>query len=420
MPVHSSFGAALAGLPHVRLATLPTPLEPGGPLPGGGRLWLKRDDLTGLGLGGNKARKLEFLCGQARQDGADTLVTVGAGQSNHCRMTAAAGAVLGLPVHLVLGGERPESPAGNLLLDVLFGAHLHFPGTTDWLELEAFAAVLADRLTSVGQRPATIPIGGSTPAGAMGFAAAAYELVEQCVAAGINPETVVHTTSSGGTQAGLVAGFAVLRAAGWAVPDVVAIGAAPGVVRDVEATVRLARACLERLGLDPGVVRDDDVVVDGRFLGDGYGVPTDAADDAIRWAARSGGWVLDRVYTGKGFAGLLHLAGEGRWRSVPTSCSGTPAVSRRCSPRPVPPPDRVLARRERRSWPALRQRRERRASPPSPAHRPDRAARAHRVPARRPRMRRARTGSRSRAARGWRAAARTAAPARRATSAATR
>lgn len=128
-------------LPRSRLATLPTPLEPGPRLPGGASLWMKRDDLTGLGMGGNKARKLEFLCGDAVGAGARSLVTVGASQSNHCRMTAAAGAVLGLDVHLVLSGDRPPTPVGNQLLSMLFGAQLHFTGAADshWGELESHA-----------------------------------------------------------------------------------------------------------------------------------------------------------------------------------------------------------------------------------------------------------------------------------------
>jgi 1-aminocyclopropane-1-carboxylate deaminase/D-cysteine desulfhydrase-like pyridoxal-dependent ACC family enzyme len=304
---------ALDRLPRARLATLPTPLEEGPVLPGGARLWVKRDDLTGLGMGGNKARKLEFLCGAAAAEGADTLVTVGAGQSNHCRMAAAAGAVLGMPVHLVLGGSPPREPAGNLLLDILFGAALHFPGTERWDELEAAAAALASKLRAEGRRPSVMPIGGSTPVGACGFAAAADELTGQCAARGIAPTVVVHTTSSGGTHAGLLAGFAALRAEGQQVPRVMAIGVAKGVALDAGHATGLARACLQHLGLAADLVAAGDAAVDARFLGADYGVPTEAADEAIRWAARNGGWVFDRVYTGKGFAGLLGLAREGRF-----------------------------------------------------------------------------------------------------------
>ena len=153
-------------------------------LPGGQRLWVKRDDLTGLGMGGNKVRKLEFLCGDAIGAGARSLVTVGAAQSNHCRLTAAAGAVLGIEVHLVLSGDRPERPAGNQLLSALFGAQLHYTGAHEshWGELMVAADSLTDALADDGAAPYAIPIGGSTATGALGYAVAFVELMEQCAA----------------------------------------------------------------------------------------------------------------------------------------------------------------------------------------------------------------------------------------------
>ncbi len=204
----------LDAIPRSQLATLPTALERGPGLPGGARLWVKRDDLTGLGAGGNKARKLEFLCAEALRDGARSLVTIGAAQSNHCRMTAAAGAVLGLEVHLVLSGDRPLRPTGNQLLAQMFGAQLHFVGCPPqhWGELEIAREKLADELAAQGAAPHSIPIGGSTPVGALGYLAAYFELVEQCRAVGIVPAAIVHASSSGGTHAGLVAGRALQRA----------------------------------------------------------------------------------------------------------------------------------------------------------------------------------------------------------------
>jgi 1-aminocyclopropane-1-carboxylate deaminase/D-cysteine desulfhydrase-like pyridoxal-dependent ACC family enzyme len=309
---------AFDGLPRVRLATLPTPLERGPELPGGARLWVKRDDLTGLGAGGNKARKLEFLCGEAQAAGARSLVTVGAGQSNHCRMTAAAGAVLGLETHLVLAGQRSSSPTGNQLLAEMFGAHLHFTGVgeSEWGSLEIAREALTDELIEQGVSPHSIPMGGSTAAGALGYVAAFEETMDQCAAAGFQPHAIVVTSSSGGTHAGLVAGRARRQAEGHLVPDIVAIGVAKGVVLGQPPIATLARDALRLLGsgaraLD--AVRDDDIVVDGRFMGDDYATPTPAGDDAVRWAAQHGGWVLDRTYTGKGFSGLLGLAAEGRW-----------------------------------------------------------------------------------------------------------
>jgi 1-aminocyclopropane-1-carboxylate deaminase/D-cysteine desulfhydrase-like pyridoxal-dependent ACC family enzyme len=302
-------------LPRARLATLPTPLERGPQLPGGARLWLKRDDLTGLGMGGNKARKLEFLCGAAVAEGARSLVTVGASQSNHCRMTAAAGAVLGLEVHLVLSGDRPEQPAGNQLLSALFGAQRHFTGAEEshWGELEIAREALADELTAAGANPYSIPIGGSTAVGAVGYAVAFVELMEQCEAVGVRPAAVVHTSSSGGTHAGLVAGRALWRELGHPVPEVLAIGVAKGVNIGMPDITELAGATVELVGSKRSVIDRGDVRLDPDWMGHDYGIPTAAGDAAIRWAARHGGWVLDRVYSGKGFAGLVGNAEAGRW-----------------------------------------------------------------------------------------------------------
>ena len=159
------------GQPRVRLATLPTHLEPGPVLAGQSQLWVKRDDLTGLGMGGNKARKLEFLCGAAVAAGANCLITVGAGQSNHCRMTAAAGALLGLEVHLVLAGHRSAVLEGNQLLSERFGAHQHFTGAgpAEWGLLEIAREDLTEELQAQGVKPYSIPIGGSTAVGALGY-----------------------------------------------------------------------------------------------------------------------------------------------------------------------------------------------------------------------------------------------------------
>jgi 1-aminocyclopropane-1-carboxylate deaminase/D-cysteine desulfhydrase-like pyridoxal-dependent ACC family enzyme len=319
-------------LPRARLATLPTPLERGPLLPGGVRLWVKRDDLTGLGLGGNKARKLEYLCGAAQAAGARSLVTVGAAQSNHCRMTAAAGAVLGLEVHLVLSGERPETPVGNQLLSSLFGAQLHFTGAGEsaWGELEIARESLTEGLHEDGAAPFAIPIGGSTPVGAVGYAVAYGELMDQCHEQGFDPPAIVHTSSSGGTHAGLVAGRALARAAGSDVPEVLAIGVAKGVNLGLPDIVGLAGDTLELIGQARSLVGDDDVCIDTGWIGEDYAIPTDAGDDAIRWAARHGGWVLDRVYSGKGMAGLLGNATGGRWPAgsdiVFIHTGGAPAV----------------------------------------------------------------------------------------------
>ena len=306
------------GQPRVRLATLPTHLERGPVLAGQSGMWVKRDDLTGLGMGGNKARKLEFLCGAAVAAGADCLITVGAGQSNHCRMTAAAGAVLGLEVHLVLAGDRPKVLEGNQLLSERFGAHQHFTGAgpSEWGLLEIAREDLTEELSAQGLKPYSIPIGGSTAVGALGYIVAYQEIVEQAQALKISPKTIVFTSSSGGTHAGLVAGRAYLRALGTTdvLPNLLAIGVAKGVVAGFPSVKELAQEALTIAGL-PGEVVDEDVEVDARWLGDDYAIATAASRDAITWAAHNGAWVLDDVYTAKGMAGLLGNANQGRWGS---------------------------------------------------------------------------------------------------------
>jgi 1-aminocyclopropane-1-carboxylate deaminase/D-cysteine desulfhydrase-like pyridoxal-dependent ACC family enzyme len=304
-------------LERASLATLPTALELGPLLDGGAQLWVKRDDLTGLGGGGNKARKLEFLCGDALASGARSLVTVGAGQSNHCRMTAAAGAKLGLEVHLVLSGDQPSVLTGNQLLSTLFGAQLHFTGAEEshWGELEIARESLTAELSAEGLSPYAIPIGGSTSVGALGYAVAFIELLDQFDEAGIAPSTVVFTSSSGGTHAGLLAGRAAAVAQGRVVPNVVAIGVATGVNIGWPDVAELANETVMLMGkhLESASVSERDVEVDTRWIGEDYAIPTDAGDEAIRWAAGRGGWILDRTYSGKGLSGLLGLAAEGRF-----------------------------------------------------------------------------------------------------------
>lgn len=302
------------GVPRVRLATLPTPLEQGPVLESGVRLWVKRDDLTGLGMGGNKARKLEFLCGDAVAKDARALVTVGAGQSNHCRMTAAAGSLLGCETYLVLAGDRPSHLQGNQLLSDRFGARMHFTGAgpAEWGVLEIAREELTTELAAAGMNPYSIPIGGSTEVGALGYVLAYDEIVEQCASAGFVPAAIVFTSSSGGTHAGLVAGRAWRRARGESHPPVIAIGVAKGVVAGFPDVAELATGALRRADL-PGEVRPHDVEVDARWLGVDYAIPTAESERAATWAAHAGAWVLDGVYTAKGMAGLLGNAAESRW-----------------------------------------------------------------------------------------------------------
>ena len=293
-------------VPRLDLVTTPTALEDGGLLDSGARLWVKRDDLTGLGAGGNKGRKLEYLCADALTQGADCLVTVGAAQSNHCRMTAAAGARLGLPVHLVLSGHAPDRLEGNQLLSSMFGATLHHTGHSDseWSLLEEFRLTLTDRLKREGRRPHSIPIGGSTPVGALGYWRAFDEIMQQCRTRGFRPDVIVHTSSSGGTHAGLLAGAAHRRHHGADHCPVVAIGVAKGAALSTVGIVELTTASLS-LGGSNAAIDPADVTIDPDHLGPGYAIDTPEAGEATMWAATRGAWVLDPVYTAKGMAGLL-------------------------------------------------------------------------------------------------------------------
>jgi D-cysteine desulfhydrase family pyridoxal phosphate-dependent enzyme len=303
---------------RVTLATLPTPLESGGELASGSKLWVKRDDLTGLGVGGNKARKLEFLCGDAVQSGAKSLVTVGAAQSNHCRMTAAAGARLGLPTHLVLSGKKPNQLEGNQLLSQIFGASLHHTGLadTDWAGLEEFRAQLTKQLADSGEKPHSIPIGGSTAVGAIGYALAFDEIIEQCSSQNFSADAIVFTTSSGGTHAGLVAGLARARAHEplKRYPKIIGIGVAKGTALNSRKITELANETLTLLG-ETSRATDDDVTIDPNYMGSDYAVATQAATDAAKWAAHRGAWILDAVYSAKGFSGLLDLDKKNKFGS---------------------------------------------------------------------------------------------------------
>ncbi len=301
----------LARHPRVRLAHLPTPFEE---LPrlaaraGGPRLFVKRDDCTGLASGGNKTRKLEFLLGEAMERGADTVITVGAIQSNHVRQTAAAAARLGLRAELILErrvperGERYES-TGNVLLDELVGARLHFrPGG---LDLSAEAGALAVELEREGRKPYVVPGGGSNPVGALGYVLAARELLAQADEMGIVLDAIVHATGSTGTQAGLLVGIEAQNAR---IP-VHGISVRHERERQRQAVHALAVTTARKLGVPaPGF---ESVIVHDEYVGPGYGLPTPEMVAAVRAAAELEGLLFDPVYSGKGLAGLLDLIERG-------------------------------------------------------------------------------------------------------------
>ena len=313
----------LDDFPRAALAHLPTPLEPMERLGaefGGPRLFVKRDDCTGLALGGNKTRKLEFLMAEALAAGATCVVTAGGVQSNHVRQTAAAAAKLGLAAHLVLTRNVPPDAArdrdgydrtGNILLDRLLGAEIRIlPAGGD---RAAAMDALATSLRAAGGRPYVSPLGGSNATGALGYALCARELLAQAEAL------------CGGLDAGLIAGLAALghpaRGIGVEVD---------GDREGVAAAVReVAAAVAERLGLEPGEVVARVEVVAG-YGGPGYGLPTPEMRRAVELAARREGLLLDPVYSGKAMAGLIGLIAEGRFgpdeRVVFLHSGGTPAL----------------------------------------------------------------------------------------------
>jgi len=293
----------LAIFPRYPLTTLPTPLQRARHLetalgPGTPRLYLKRDDLTGLAFGGNKARKLEYLVADALAQDATVLVTEGAVQSNHARMTAAAAVLAGLRCVLVLDARRGAEIQGNLLLDHLMGADVRIVAGRQ--ERADLMARIGDDLRAAGERPYVIPTGGSVPRGALGYVAMVQELLDQLLAIGEAPRRLYFPTVSLGTQAGLAVGARAFSA-----PFEVLGIAVEGTTAELSDTgTPLAEATAELVGLDARFTPDD-IRVDDRFVGPGYGIPTPEGMEAIRLLARTEAVFLDPVYTGKAMAGLL-------------------------------------------------------------------------------------------------------------------
>jgi D-cysteine desulfhydrase family pyridoxal phosphate-dependent enzyme len=289
-------------IPRVTFAHLPTPVEP---LPrlsatlGGQPLFVKRDDLTGLALGGNKTRKLEFLVAEAQAQGARTLITAGAAQSNHCRQTAAAAARYGFACTLVLSGdppsEPPAAPSGNLLLNELMGAALVWTNRArrDQTLRETF-----DSAWQAGKRPFLIPYGGSSPTGAAAYAFAVKELLDQ----GFQPDWIVFASSSGGTQAGLAAGARLFGYQG----QILGISVDEPEETLKERVAKLATQTVDLLG-EQAQFSPGEILVNAAYLGGGYGVVGVPEREAIRLFAQNEGLLLDPVYTGRAAAGLIDL-----------------------------------------------------------------------------------------------------------------
>ncbi len=305
----------LSRFPRRRYTAAPTPLEPLARLSehlGGPELWIKRDDLLGLAAGGNKTRKLEFLVGAALAEGADTLITNGAVQSNHCRLTLAAAVHEGLACRLVLEERVPDSyregATGNNFLYRLLGAEklTPVPGGAD---LAAAMQREADEVAAAGRSAYVIPGGGSNPLGALGYVACAQELLQQADEMGLALDSLVTASGSGGTHAGIVAG---LTGSSSGIP-VTGISVRAEKAPQEAKILDLARRTAELAGSSVPVTPEDVVVHDG-YVGEGYSLPTDSMVEAVRLFARLEGILLDPVYTGKAAAGLIDLVRRGRFR----------------------------------------------------------------------------------------------------------
>ena len=296
----SDLRALLARFPSLPLVHGPTPVEPmdrlASVLGGGPRLMVKRDDAIPFGFGGNKVRKLSLVAARAKAEGADTLITAGGIQSNHARATAATAAKLGMRAVLVANGSPQSQPTANALLDRLLGADVVYVDTRE--ERGPKILEIAARVRASGGRPFSIPIGASTPLGALAYALAVAELLDQ----GPAPDIIVHATSSGGTQAGIVAGCRLLGVH-TRVVGVSADEPAAALQMQVRAIIS---GMADLLDIDPTTLsRGTAIEVDDRFVGDGYGIPTDDSREAIELAARREGLFLDPTYTGKAMAALI-------------------------------------------------------------------------------------------------------------------
>jgi L-cysteate sulfo-lyase len=308
-----------------RLATLPTPLHPLERLSTllGPDIWIKRDDLTGYAMGGNKVRKAEFLLADALSKGADVVLTAGAVQSNHARVIASVSRRFGMECRLYLSGQAPDPPTGNLLLDRLAEARIQFVPTS----AERNAAMERDalQLREAGRRPYVIPIGGSNAVGSLGYAAFFEELVEQLEALPPKPAALLFPTSSGGTYAGILAGKALTQS------PVELLGVRVDFDPNPEQVIcEVANRLAEHLGI-PDRFTSSDVPMNPDFVGEGYGHPTDAAQEAIRLLWQEEGVLLDPVYTGKAMSGLLSLARQGAFsdrRVIFLHTGGAPGVFR--------------------------------------------------------------------------------------------
>jgi L-cysteate sulfo-lyase len=298
----------LSRFPRISLAHLPTPLEPLKRLSeflGGPNIYVKRDDCTGLASGGNKTRKLEFLMADAIAQGADTIITQGAVQSNHARQTAAAAAKTGMQCELLFENRIADPDesymnSGNVFLDRLFGANIHH--YDKGVDMNAAMKDKASELKATGKKPYIIPGGGSNKIGALGYVNCAIELLTQANDQSLVIHHIVHATGSAGTQAGLIAG---LKATHANIP-LLGIGVSAPQNQQEEKVFELAEETAEYIGA-AGSVKREDVVANCDYVGDGYGIPTQGMKDAVSLLATMEGLLFDPVYSGKALAGMIDL-----------------------------------------------------------------------------------------------------------------
>ena len=297
-------------IPRQSLGFFPTPLIALSRLSkalDGPTIFMKRDDNTGLALGGNKTRKLEFIMGDALAQGADCVITAGAAQSNHCRQTAAAAASLRLECHLVLGGEEPEQISGNLLLDKIFGSHIHWAGANRKGE---DIPKIVEQLTKQGKKPYVIPYGGSNELGALAFVEAFKELESQRESMNLSFTHIFFASSSGATQAGLMLGKKILNSPAQIVGINIDKGETDKVPFD-QYTVALANSTASLIGADHQFT-ESDLTLNSDYVGEGYGVVGTLENEAIAMTAQTEGILLDPVYTGRAMGGLIDMIRSGK------------------------------------------------------------------------------------------------------------
>lgn len=298
----------LVGLPRMNFALLPTPVYELKKLSDkyDCRVFCKRDDLTGVAFGGNKARKLDFLVADALEQGCDTLIAIGANQSNFCRMAAAYGARNDMQVHLILGGKKPEKPTGNLLVATILGAKCHHVDSYDWNDWEDQAVRLEAELQRKGRKVYRLPVGGSTAIGTFGYLEGMAEIIADQHKLGLNFDAIIHASSSAGTQAGLVLGKCICAIKA----RIIGISVAK---QESELKSEIAALVDQASHLLGYKCSKPEILVDDKYIGAGYAAKTSECSRAIEYFAKNFGIMLDDVYSGKAAAGLIDYLQKGKF-----------------------------------------------------------------------------------------------------------